>query len=573
MDPLTIVLLLIGLILAAVIIIILVRTFQYPISTSEPDPITLTEIDGEEVAQHIGLAIQMKTINHVDSEKVDPVPFQGLHNLISMLYPEVEEYLEREVIGNYSLLYTWKGSDPNLDPIALTAHMDVVPAKEDPDSGWTYPPFSGTVADGYVWGRGAIDCKGVMIGILEAVNFLLKVGFQPKRTIFLAFGEDEEVSGTRGAAQIVNTLKERGVQLSFLLDEGGVVTQGSIPGVDAPVGLVGVAEKGHLSLVLRAETAPGHASAPGQVTSIGALALAIATLENNPFPQDLEFVEFMMSFLADELPFTQKMTLANRWLFGKSLAKRFTATPTLNANTRTTIAPTIINGGHTENVLPAVAEAIINIRLMPGDTLVDVYKYVNELVGDDVVKVLPAHNESLYGDHSWDPTEVSDVDSPQFHILLDLIKATIPGATASPYLMSGATDARHYIEICNRAFRFSPFILTKEEVNTVHGINERLSFVNAARMVGFLIEVIERMSSIPTDFYGDEEDEEVVKDETSERRMIRQMDEPLPTRPMRKPEVEEPEILPEADEFLIDDELEPLPEDDEPLQVKPLKKE
>ena len=270
MDPLTIVLLLIGLILAAVIIIILVRTFQYPISTSEPDPITLTEIDGEEVAQHIGLAIQMKTINHVDSEKVDPVPFQGLHNLISMLYPEVEEYLEREVIGNYSLLYTWKGSDPNLDPIALTAHMDVVPAKEDPDSGWTYPPFSGTVADGYVWGRGAIDCKGVMIGILEAVNFLLKVGFQPKRTIFLAFGEDEEVSGTRGAAQIVNTLKGRGVQLSFLLDEGGVVTQGSIPGVDAPVGLVGVAEKGHLSLVLRAETAPGHASAPGQVTSIGA---------------------------------------------------------------------------------------------------------------------------------------------------------------------------------------------------------------------------------------------------------------------------------------------------------------
>lgn len=573
MDPLTIVLLLIGLILAAVIIIILVRTFQYPISTSEPDPITLTEIDGEEVAQHIGLAIQMKTINHVDSEKVDPVPFQGLHNLISMLYPEVEEYLEREVIGNYSLLYTWKGSDPNLDPIALTAHMDVVPAKEDPDSGWTYPPFSGTVADGYVWGRGAIDCKGVMIGVLEAVNFLLKVGFQPKRTIFLAFGEDEEVSGTRGAAQIVNTLKGRGVQLSFLLDEGGVVTQGSIPGVDAPVGLVGVAEKGHLSLVLRAETAPGHASAPGQVTSIGALALAIATLENNPFPQDLEFVEFMMSFLADELPFTQKMTLANRWLFGKSLAKRFIATPTLNANTRTTIAPTIINGGHTENVLPAVAEAIINIRLMPGDTLVDVYKYINELVGDDVVKVLPAHNESLYGDHSWDPTEVSDVDSPQFHILLDLIKATIPGATASPYLMSGATDARHYIEICNRAFRFSPFILTKEEVNTVHGINERLSFGNAARMVGFLIEVIERMSSIPTDFYGDEEDEEVVKDETSERRMIRQMDEPLPTRPMRKPEVEEPEILPEADEFLIDDELEPLPEDDEPLQVKPLKKE
>ena len=570
MDPLTILLILIGLILAVIITIILVRTFQYPISTSEPDPIALTEIDGEEIARHIGLAIQMKTINHIDPEKVDPVPFQGLHNLISMLYPEVEEYLEREVIGNYSLLYTWKGSDPNLDPIALTAHMDVVPAREDPDLGWTYPPFSGTVADGYVWGRGAIDCKGVMIGILEAVNFLLKVGFQPKRTVYLAFGEDEEVSGTRGAGQIVTTLKDRGVHLSFLLDEGGAISQGSVPGIEAPVGLVGVAEKGHLSLVLRAETPTGHASAPGQVTSIGALALAIATLENNPFPQDLEFVEFMMSFLADELPFTQKMALANRWLFGKSVAKRFAATPALNANTRTTIAPTIIKGGHTENVLPGTAEAILNLRLMPGDTLVDVYKHVNELVGDDVVRVVPAHEESLYGDHSWDPTEVSDVDSPQFLILLDLIKATMPGAKAVPYLMSGATDARHYMQICDRVFRFSPFVLTREDTETVHGINERLSCENAARMVGFLIELLERMSSIPTDFYGDEEEEEDSEDEESERRAIRKMDAPLPTRPMRKPEVEEPEFLPEDDEIIDEDEFEPLPEDDEPLITKPI---
>lgn len=568
MEPLTILLILLAIILAVVIVIILVRTFQYPTATSEPEPIALTEIDGEEVAKHIGLAIQMKTINHVDPEKVDPVPFQGLHNLVSMLYPEVEEYLQREIVGNYSLLYTWKGSDPNLDPIALTAHMDVVPANEDPDSGWTYPPFSGTVAYGHVWGRGAIDCKGTMIGILEAVNFLLKVGFEPRRTIYLAFGEDEEVSGARGAAQIVNTLKERGVHLSFLMDEGGVISQGSVPGIDAPVGLVGVAEKGYLSLVLRAETVGGHASAPRRVTSIGALALAIATLENNPFPQDLEFVEFMMSFLADELPFTQKMALANRWLFGKSVAKRFAASPASNANTRTTMAPTIINGGHTENVLPATAEAMINLRLMPGDTLVDVYKQINEMVGDDVVKVLPAHGESLYENHSWDPTAISDVDSVQFLILLDLIKATVPGAYAVPYLMSGATDARHYMQICDRAFRFTPFVLSKEESETVHGINERLSFENAARMVGFFIELIERMSNIPTDFYGDEEEEKV------ERHVTREIDEPLPTRPMRRtdPEVEEPEPLIEEEELQILSEMEPLPDDDEPLEIKPLKK-
>lgn len=225
MDPLTLVLILLGLILLAGIVIVLVRTMQYPIETREPEAIELVKIDGEEVAKHIGLAIQMKTINNVDPEKVDPIPFQGLHNLISTLYPEVEEYLTREVVGDHSLLYTWEGSDPTLEPIALTAHMDVVPANEGPDSGWTYPPFSGTVADGYVWGRGAIDCKGVMIGILEAVNYLLKVGFQPKRTVYLAFGEDEEVSGARGAGQIVRTLKDRKVRLSFLLDEGGSITR------------------------------------------------------------------------------------------------------------------------------------------------------------------------------------------------------------------------------------------------------------------------------------------------------------------------------------------------------------
>lgn len=547
MDPLTIIIILIGLILAIVIAIILVRTFQYPTQTSDPEPIALTEIDGEEVARHIGLAIQMKTINNIDPEKVDPIPFEGLRNLISTLYPEVEEYLERETIGNYSLLYTWKGNDPDLDPIALTAHMDVVPAREDAESGWTYPPFSGTVADGYVWGRGAIDCKGVMIGILEAVNYLLKTGFKPKRTVYLAFGEDEEVSGLNGAAQIAKTLAERGVHLSFLLDEGGAILQGSIPGVDAPVGLVGVAEKGHLSLVLQAETVPGHASAPGKVTSIGALALAIATLESNPFPQDLDFVEFMMSFLADELSFGERMALANRWLFGKAVANRFADTAVTNANTRTTIAPTIIRGGTTENVLPALAEAIVNIRLMPGDTLVDVYKYVNEIVGDDILKVMPAHGESLYEANSWDPTGISDVDSPQFLVLVNLIKAAVPGAYAVPYLMSGATDARHYTQICDRIFRFSPFVLSHDENRTVHGVNERLSIENASRMVGFFIEVIDRMSGIPTDF-NDEEEEE----------MPEEIENLLPT-------VDEEEPMEE-------EEMEPLPEDDIPLETRPMEK-
>lgn len=603
MDPLTLILILLALIVAAVVAVLLVRTAQYPIDTPDPEPYPLTKIDGEEVAQHIGLAIQMKTINHVDVDKVDPIPFQGLHNLISTLYPEVEDHLKREIVGDFSLLYTWEGSDPSLDPIALTAHMDVVPANEAADSGWTYPPFSGTVADGYVWGRGAIDCKGVMIGILEAVSTLLKVGFEPKRTVYLAFGEDEEVSGTRGAAQIAKILKDRNVRLSFLLDEGGTIMEGSVPGIDKPVGLIGVAEKGHLSLVLKSQTAPGHASAPGETTSIGALALAIATLENNPFPQDLGMAEFMMSFLADELPFTEKLALANPWLFGGKIKKRFAADATTNAVTRTTIAPTIIHGGHTENVLPASAEATINLRLMPGDTLVDVYKHINELVGDETVKVMPAHEEQLYGDHSWDPTEISDVDSPQFHILLNLIKASVPGALAAPFLMTGATDARHYLQVSDRVFRFSPYLLTNEDVESVHGINERLSFENASRIVGFMIELIERLANLEVDTFEDLEVEEDEEDLDNDQQAIRELESPLPTRPMRHTILPEEEIVSETiedlteelvtdetsiilpeDEFLPEDEIlkssdldpldpdswDPLPDDDEPLEVKPM---
>ncbi len=567
MSPLTLILILLGVALAALVVVVLVRTTQFPIDTPEPEPYPLTNIDGEEVARHIGLAIQMKTINNVDPEKVDSIPFQGLHNLIAMLYPEVEEHLKREVIGSYSLLYTWEGSDPSLDPIALTAHMDVVPANEDPDSGWSYPPFSGTVADGYVWGRGAIDCKGVMIGILEAVNYLLKVGFAPKRTVYLAFGEDEEVSGARGAEKIAQTLKDRGVHLSFLLDEGGTIMENTVPGIEKPVGLIGVAEKGHLSLQLRSQTGPGHASAPGEITAIGALALAIATLENNPFPQDLEMAEFMMSFLANELSFKERMVFANLWLFGPVVKKRFASFPSANAVTRTTVAPTIIHGGNTENVLPAVAEATLNIRPMPGETLLEVYKHLNELVADETVSLLPAHGEQLYGDHSWDPTQISDVDSLQFQILLNLIKATVPGSLAAPFLMTGATDARHYLPVCSRVFRFSPFVLTKSESETVHGVNERLSFENAARIVGFMIEVIQRLSSLEVDSIDDTDDEMDEEDLSAEERAIRELETPLPTRPMRKPPVTEEPPLPAPSE-----EWEALPEDDEPLEVKPMRK-
>ena len=559
MDPLTLILIALAVIVLVVVGIVLYRASHFAIQLPGERLIPFEDIDGEEVARHIGLAIQMKTISHADPEKVDPLPFEGLRNLLQVLYPQVEDHLTREVINGGALLYTWKGTDPDLDPIALAAHQDVVPANEAPDSGWSIHPFSGEVADGYVWGRGALDCKGSLISIMEAVNNLIRDGFEPRRTVYLLFGHDEECSGSRGAVELARTLEDRGIRLALLLDEGGSITRGSLPGIDSPVAMIGVTEKGHLTLKLKATTQAGHASTPSNQTAIGALSLAIATLENNPFPQHLDMVEFMMSFVGDEMPFLDRMMLANTWLFGKAVKRKMSAKPITDANTRTTIAPTMIHAGTAENVLPATEEALINLRIYPGETVRETYERVYDLVADETLEVLPAHGETLEGEHTWEPTEISNIDSPQFRLLSRLARSAYPRALVAPFMMNGATDARHYTDLSRHIFRFTPMVLSLEDQETVHGVNERLSFENAARMVGFMQALILNATELDFENFEDQ-GEDIDKEESETEIAIRRLEEPLPTRPLRKVE-EEDDALPD---------FEPLPVDDAPLVAKPL---
>ena len=588
MDPLLLIAIAIVLVLLIIVAIALMRAAQFPINIEEPTEMALPKVDGEQVAKHLGLAIQHKTISDPDPSKTDPQPFIGLHNLLHTLYPAVFEHLHEELVNQHSILLTWKGNDPTLDPILFAAHLDVVPAEEGEDSPWTYPAFSGALAEGYVWGRGALDTKCTVIGILEAVNNLLREGFKPERTVYLAFGHDEEVSGTYGAKVIAKLLEERGIQLAFLLDEGGYISTGFLPGVNVPVGLIGVAEKGHVTLKLRAEVKGGHSAYPPKDTAIGALSLAIAALEANPFPQSLDMVEFMMSFVGKQLPFGLRLALANPWLFGNAIKRKTSTNRHLNAITRTTLSPTIIHAGDAENVLPSVAEAIINIRIMPGETLASTYEYVRDLVADDVVSVLPAYGDQLMGEHSWDPVEVSDIDSPHFHILYQLIRAAFPGAQATPILMPGATDARHYRNVCKRTFRFTPIMVSPEESNRTHGVDERLSFENAGRMVAFFQLLIQNMSALSAEdelAYSAPDD---VLEETFEQKAIREMNEALPTRPMRQTppaaavfEPAEPEpVDDDTDADLdvsfdddLDDAFDDAFDDDAPLKTKPLKKD
>jgi len=599
----TLFLLALFLILVVIFVILLARTAVFPIDTAEVEPIELTQVDGESVAQRLGLAIQLKTFSSPNLEEIDPIPFRGMHNLMHTLYPMIDEKLDKEIFNEFSLLYTWKGSNPSLEPVCFLAHLDVVPADEAEDSGWKYPPFSGMVAEGYVWGRGAIDCKGVLIGQLEAVDNLLREGYQPLRTIYLAFGFDEENSGRNGAAQMAKALQQRGVKLSFLIDEGGAITTDQIKAVSQPVAVVGVSEKGFVTLRLHAKTASGHAAMPPKRTAIGALALALATLEANPFPQNLGVVQFMLSHLGKALPFMQRMALANTWLFGGLVRKQMASQPTMNALTRTTLAPTVINGGHTSNVLPAEADALINLRIMEGETREEVFQRVNNMVADDVISVLPSDAETLQESRSWNPSPVSEVDSPQFALLANLIMAAYPSTLVMPILVAGGTDARYYAPFCRNAYRFSPFVLSTEETANVHGVNERLSIANCAKAVGFYMELMRHVSSLTAEeeaAFGSEdeweEDEKPVKERKNkapraskvvepEEVLIAELHTPLSTKPLKQPaaqtvaypkqprQVESPteEHLTSRSENFVED-FQPLQDDDEPLTVKPMKR-
>ncbi|HCU58158.1 MAG TPA: hypothetical protein DF984_08070 [Anaerolineaceae bacterium] len=529
---------------------IAMKTMFYSPRQKKVKPREFVDIDGKSVAERLGLAVQFKTISLANSEEIDENAFLGLHRMLQTLYPQLHTKLKREVVNDFSLLYTWEGKNPELKPILLAAHLDVVPADEGEDSGWSHPPFSGELADGSVWGRGTLDDKNSVIGICEAVEYLLKQGYQPERTIYLGFGHDEEIGGVHGATEIAALLESRGVQLGCLLDEGGSVIESFLPGVDTPAAMIGISEKGYLSLKLTVEVDGGHSSMPAQETAIGILSLAIAKLELNPMPARLEVIEFMMSYLGSALPFFQRMLFANTWLFGGILKKELGKSNLLNASIRTTTAPTIINAGNKDNVLPGKAEAVVNFRILPGDDLRSVYEMVLERIDDERVKVTPYQGDTL-ADAGWDPSPVADVDSVYFLLLARLASEAFPGAMTAPYLVLGGTDARRYANVTRNAFRFMPVLMSKADLGTMHGINEKLSFEECARMVGFYIAYIQQMADLP----AEADIEEAVEEEEPEEELFEELDE--------EPEDELLNDLMDEDPEPIPDELKKLLEKDQ----------
>jgi carboxypeptidase PM20D1 len=430
-------------------------------------------------------ALRFPTVSTQESSAFDPQPFLALHEFLRISFPRVHASLEREVVGGYSLLYTWRGSDTSLAPILLMGHLDVVPVESGTETSWKHQPFEGTVADGFIWGRGALDDKSAALGVLEAVELLLERGFRPRHTIYVAFGHDEELGGFAGARAMAALIRQRSGRLEFLLDEGGVIAgEGLIPGVTRRAALVGVVEKATLNVELTVESTGGHSSMPPSHTAVGVLSRAITRLEENQMPARLTPVsEAMFVRLAPEMPFARRLLMANLWLFRPLVLSVLAREPSTAATVRTTTAATMMNGSPKANVLPIKARAIVNFRILPGETAADVLAHVRRVVADSTVQV------SVSGTPN-DPSPVADYGSPQFAVLEQTIVQLFPDVVPVPFLMVGGTDTRHYESLTRNVFRFNPFVATPEMISGAHGTNERIRAGDFARGVQFYAQLI-----------------------------------------------------------------------------------
>ena len=463
-------------------IYVVVRTILFQKSLGTVEKIEGVQVDDQQVAEHLAASVRCQTVPLDETGTPDPGAFQQLHQMLQETYPLVHQKLRREVVNGYSLVYIWLGSRSDLDPVMLMAHQDVVSA--DPTE-WTYPPFEGKIVDGFIWGRGTLDIKNQLIGIMEAAETLLKQGFRPERTILFGLGHDEETGGVHGCKVIGQTLKERGIHLAGIVDEGGGIMAGLAAGVRGQIALIGVSEKGYLTVEFTVNSQPGHSSTPPPQTAIGILSRALTRLESQPMPTHLRRLRPLYSGIGKAAPLYIQVAFANVWLFGPLLKRWLVPKPEMNASMRTTTALTIINGGVEDNTIPAEVKAIVNFRLLPGDTIADVLWHAKKVIKDERVKFKPVEgkfNEAL-------PT--SSQKCPEYKSLQNVIRQVFDNPPVAPFVMLGGTDCQHFVPVCDNIYRFTSVVMDESFMGLEHGIDERIPVEAMAKMVKFYAQLMQ----------------------------------------------------------------------------------
>jgi carboxypeptidase PM20D1 len=471
---------------AALLVINAIRLPSRQLSVASPAE---TQLDSEALAAILAEFLAVPSYSADDRSQMDRGRFQQLHEILERRFPEAHRVLEHETINGMSLLYRWPGRDESLEPILLMSHLDVVPIEEASHSEWRFPPPQATVADGLVWGRGALDVKCGVIGIMAAVERLVRDEVTPDRTVYLAFGHDEEVGGEDGNGEIARRFQEQGTRFAFVHDEGGAILDDVVPGAPRPVAFIAIAEKGVAHLQITARGAGGHGSMPGR-SAIVQLAEAITRIEKHPLPIRLtEPTQTFLDFLAPELPLPQKVVVGNRWLFGGLIGWQFSSSSSTNAVVRSTLNITQVGTDSVSNQNATVAHATINVRLLPGDTAEMARDHVQSLTADlrlgngepaIVCEITRARSESV----------TSPIDCDEFRTLQQTIHEVFPDALVAAGLTSVSTDSSWYYGVTDKVYRFIPMRLKPEDLVRIHGVNERIGVANLAEISRFYEQLI-----------------------------------------------------------------------------------
>lgn len=486
-------------VVAVLLIIMLLRAAYMPNRQPKPGEkaMRLPEIDVDAAASRLAAALRLKTVNTGDKGHSAVAEFSRMRRHLAASYPCVFERAEIEEFEGGSIMLRVAGSDSSLDPVLFMGHMDVVPVEEATAAKWSKPAFDGIIEGGVIWGRGALDCKHVVFGLMEAANALLKSGRMPERSIMFAFGHDEETGGAEGAAAMGRRLAEQGIRPWMVVDEGGKVDEPGYFSKSRPEAVISIGEKGYASFRLEAEMPGGHAARPSKDNAVNALAKAVVNVNSYRFQARLDGpVHELLGFVGTETGFWTRLALANMWLLKPLVLRWLSADPSTDCIIRTTAVATMLKAGVKDNVIPSTAEAVVNTRPAFGETPESVKAELERAIGDTRIKVVP-----IGAQHA--PSKVAPLEGPQFSALTAAISAHFPEAVIVPGVLTGGTDTKHYATLCDAIYRFVPIKLSGDQAAGVHGINERIHVEGFAGMVRFYMDLMIRTA------FGGEDNAEV----------------------------------------------------------------
>ncbi len=471
-------------IIAAVVVLIaagipVIRALRFRPKKEEAYPDFPVRCDEDKAVADLAAMVRCRTVSDTDESKEDDAEFEKFEKLLPQLFPNVYKACEFIKAGKRSLLFRWKGKDSSVSRV-LMAHYDVVSVEQ---SLWTKPAFDAVLEEGVLWGRGTLDTKGTLNGVMQAAETLIGQGFVPQNDVYFAFSGNEETNGY-GAPTIVAYFKEKGIRPALVCDEGGAVVDKVFPGVAAPCALIGIAEKGLLNVRFSVEGKGGHASAPPPHTAVGRLSRACAAVENKPFPARLSKpAKELFDTLGRRSTFLYRLIFANLGLFKGLLDKICKKSGgELNALMRTTVAFTQMSGSKGMNVLPPHAEMVANLRIMCGENVQSCVDYLKKTIGDDAIKT-----EVVYG---MDPSNVSETKGEAWEMMKRAVSQTWKDTLVAPYLMLACSDSRHYGEISDHVYRFSAMALSKEERASIHGNDEKIPTEKIVRTVHFYLRLL-----------------------------------------------------------------------------------